>query len=315
MIRHSPAENYFKYLVAHPNCYDNKYIEELAAQLKLDYLGDWYIQWLRERVLPPKPFYPENEEHGASFRFMQREGLYRAFQPDKYYDEALRILAKPRWRELVEAMACAGAPNDIIAHAVRVRMRGSMHEESIRLYKHFFWNIDLLESMEMRALLELRNSGHLAKDDVSTQRQFLAIRSLRHTDPRSVASRLPSTPLAGILAQMEMGVMPRKIDLGEVVERTLEAAILRTHAAVLQGGPMGAQLSAGFSMTAEAMGRLRQLVVNPEDKLREDLRKIGVATTSNKVPTVAQLTGGNHTVNVMPEPVEVETTAEEVEDD
>ena len=52
-----------------------------------------------------------------------------------------------------------------------------------------------------------------------------------------------------------------------------------------------------------------------EDKLREDLRKISVATTSNKVPTVAQLTGGNHTVNVMPEPVEVETTAEEVEDD
>lgn len=316
MIRHSPAENYFRYLVAHPNCYDNKYIEELAEQLKLDYLGDWYMQWLRDRVRPPKPFHPEDDTHTASFRFLQREGLYKAFQPDKYYNEALRILAKPRWREMVEAMVCAGAPNDVIAHAVRVRMRGSMHEASIRLYRHFFWNIDLLESLELRALLDLRNSGLLASSSASEnkQRQFLALRSMRHTDARTVAARLPSTPLSGLIAQMELGVMPRKIDLGEVVERTFEAAMLRTHAAVLQGGPMGSQMATSFAMTAEVMSRLKQTVVNPEEKLREDLKRIGVATTAHKVPMLSQLTGGNHTTDVQPDPVEVETTAEDVDD-
>lgn len=318
MIRHSPAENYFRYLVAHPNCYDNKYIEDLANELNLDYLGDWYMKWLRDRVRPPTPFYPEDESHVPSFRFLTREGLFKAFQPDKFYREALRILAKPRWRELVESMIISGATNEIVAHAVRVRMKGSMHEESIRLYRYFFWNIDLLESLELRALLELRNSGHLAKTDDTTQRQFLALRALRHTDPRAVASRLPSTPLSGLIAQMELGVMPRKIDMAEVVDRTMEAALLRTHAAVLQGGPMGSQMATAFSMTAEAMSRLKQTVVNPEDQLREDLKRIGVATTPHKVPTVAQLTGGNHTTNVHPEPAEVEvveTTAEASEDE
>lgn len=316
MIRRCPAENYFRYLVAHPSCYDNKYIEELAEQLQLDYLGDWYIQWLRDRTHPPKPFHPEDDGHVASFRFMQREGLYKAFQPDKYYNEALRILAKPRWREMVESMVCAGAPNEVIAHAVRVRQRGSMHEESVRLYKYYFWNVELLESFELRALLDLRNSGLLASGSApeSKQRQYLSLRSMRHTDPRAVAARLPSTPLSGLIAQMELGVMPRKIDLGEVVERTMEAALLRTHAAVMQGGPMGSQMATAFSMTAEAMSRLKQVVVNPEEKLREDLKRIGVATTAHKVPMMSQLTGGNHTTSVQPDPVEVETTAEDVED-
>lgn len=314
MIRRSPAENYFRYLVAHPSCYENKYIEDIAAELKLDYLGDWYIQWLRDRIVPPKPFYPENETHTESFRFMKREGLLKAFQPDRYYKEALRILARPRWRELVESMILSGAPNDVVAHAVRVRMKESMAETSIKIYKHFFWNIDLLESIEMRALLELRHSGLLAKTGDTEQKQHLALRAFRHTDPRVVAARLPASPLAGLVAQMELGVMPRKVDMGEVVTRTMEAALLRTFASVHSGGPMNAQMGQGYAVIADIMGRLKQTVVNPEDALREDLKKIGVATTPHKVPTVHQLTGGNYTTNVHPEPVEVETTGEEVDD-
>lgn len=314
MIRRAPAENYFRYLVAHPNCFDNKYIEDIAEELKLDYLGDWYIQWLRDRTVPPKPFYPEDDTHKPSYRFMLSEGLTRAFQPDRAYREALRILARPRWRELVESMVLSGAPNEVVAHAVTVRMRGTVTEEGIKAYKHFFWNVDLLESIEMRALLELRHSGALAKDDATTQRQHLALRAFRHTDPRVVAARLPASPLAGLVAQMELGVMPRKIDMGEVVVRTMEAALLRTFASVHTGGPLNVQMGQGYAVIADIMGRLKQSVVNPEDALREDLKRISVATTPNKVPMVNQLTGGNHTTNVMADPVEVETTGEEVDD-
>lgn len=314
MIRHSPAENYFRFLVAHPKCYDNKYIESIAAELKLDYLGDWYIQWVRGRVVPPKPFHPEDPTHRASYRFLVREGLLNAFVPNRGYNEALRILAKPRWRELVESMILAGAADDIVAHALRVRQHATMSDDGIRLYKHFFWNIDLLESMEMRVLLELRHSGMLTADDVG-QKHSLATRAFRHTDPRVVAARLPSSPLAGLVTQMELGVMPRKIDMGEVAERTMEAALLRTYASVQSGGPLNAQMGQGYAVIADIMGRLKQVLVNPEDKLREDLKRISVATTPQKVPTVAQLTGGNHTTNVHPEPVSVETTGVSVDDD
>lgn len=109
--------------------------------------------------------------------------------------------------------------------------------------------------------------------------------------------------------------MPRKIDMGEVVVRTMEAALLRTYASVHSGGPLNVQMGQGYAVIADIMGRLKQSVVNPEDALREDLKRIAVATTPNKVPMVHQLTGGNHTTNVMPDPVEVETTGEEVDDE
>jgi hypothetical protein len=317
MIRRSPAENYFRYLVAHPNCYDNKYIEDISAELKLDYLGDWYIQGLRDRCVPPTPFRPEDDTHRQSFRFLIREGLYRAFNPDRAYKEALRLLAKPRWRELAESMVLSGAPNDVISHALHVRMHAKIGEEGIKTYRHFFWNIELLESMEMRALLELRHSGFLLPSNApeSVGKQHVALRAFRHTDPRVVAARLPASPLSGLIAQMELGVMPRKVDMGEVVVRTMEAALLRTNGAVMTGGPLNVQMAQGYAVVADIMGRLKQSVVNPEDALREDLKRISVATTPHKVPMVHQLTGGNHTTNVMPEPVEVETTAEAVDDE
>lgn len=315
MIRHSPAENYFRYLVAHPRTFDNQYIKDIAAELNLDYLGDWYIQWLRDRIIPPKPFCPDDETHRASYRFLQHEGLLNAFFPDRGYREALRILSRPRWRELTETMILAGAPEDVIVHALRVRMKASVSDIGIRRFRHYFWNVDLLDSMEMRALLDLRHSGALASEDAATQRQHATLRAFRHTDPRVVAARLPSSPLSGLVAQMEMGVLPRKIDMGEVVERTMEAALVRTYASVTSGGPAGAQIGQGFAVIADIMGRLKQTVVNPEEKLREDLRKISVATTPNKVQTLKQLTGGNHTTNVHPDPVEVETTGQPVDDE
>lgn len=61
-------------------------------------------------------------------------------------------------------------------------------------------------------------------------------------------------------------------------------------------------MSQSFFNSAETLQRLKGLVVNPEDKLRSDLKRISLATTQNKVPTLAQLTNGNHTTNVHPEP-------------
>ncbi len=316
MIRRSPAENYFRYLVVHPNCFDDLYIQTIATELKLDYLGHWYTQNLRSRLQAPKPFYPEDDTHAASYRFLLREGLLNAFIPDAGYKEALRILAKPRWREVVESMLLAGAPVEDVARAVRVRLHGTVGPKGVQAYRYWFWNIDLLESMEMRALLEMRNSGHLsgAPGEPSPNIQYLAIRSMRHTDPRAVAARLPSTPLAGLLSQLELGAVPQKINISEVIDKTMEAALLRTYGAVMAGGPMGVQMGQGFAVIADIMGRLRETVSDPEESMRDQLKRISMATTAKKVPSIQQLSGGNHTTNVMAEPVEVETTAEAVED-
>lgn len=302
MIRRSPAEYYFKYLVVHPQCYDDAFIKNVARELGIDHLGPWYVTWLREGLRPPSPFYPEDARHVKSQRFLLREGLERVFNPTKDMDQALRILSRPRWREVVETMLLSRAPLEAVVHALRVRHKASVSEEAVRLFKHYFWNIDLLDSVEMRALLDMRHHGLLADDDAAVQKQYGSIKRMRHSDPRVVAARLPTSPLTAALAQMELGVLPKRVDLASVIERTMEVAALRTFEAAAIGGPQGAQMGQGFALIFDVMNRLKSTIVNPEDKLREDLKKISLATTPREVPTLSQLTDGKHTTNVHPEP-------------
>jgi hypothetical protein len=303
MIRRAPAEGYYKYLIVHPQVYDNAYIQSIAQELSLDYLGDWYIQWLRERLRPPSPFYPEDLTHTKSQHFLMKEALVRPFHPDKNWSAVLRLLNKPRVREVVETMLLSQAPYTAIVHALDVRHSLKIAVEGVRLFKCYFWDIDLLDSMEMRALLDMRHSGVLAGAiDKDALAQLPSIKRMRHTDPRVVASRLPHTPLAAALAQLELGVMPRKMDLGLILDQAQTVTLLRGAEAAHNGGPLGATMSQSFFSSAETLQRLKGLVVNPEDKLRSDLKRISLATTQNKVPTLAQLTNGNHTTNVHPEP-------------
>lgn len=303
MIRHSPAENYYKYLVVHPKLYDNAFIKNVASELKLDYLGDWYIQWLRERYVPPTPFYPEDARHTRSQRFLLKEGLDKIFNPNSAMVQAQRILAKPRWRETVETLILSRAPDDGIVHAMRARFGTDPQPEAIRLFRHYFWRVDLLDSLEMRALLDMRHHGTLEADDKDAQLQHLSIKRVRFSDPRAVAARLPTSPLSAVLAQLELGVLPKRVDIANVLDQTFNLASMRLFETVASGtNPQQIAAGQSLSMIAEAALRLKAAVVNPEDKLREDLRKISLATSTRKVPTVHTLTAGRHTTNVHPDP-------------
>ena len=319
MIRRSPAENYYKYLVVHPDTYDNVFIRATANELGLDYLGDWYIQWLRDRMRPPTPFYPEDEGHLRSQKFLIKEGLAKAFNPTPAMNRAIKVLSKPRWRELVETLLISHAPLEVVAHGLRSRFGVTQaDEETVRLYRHFFWDVDLLDSAEMRALLEMRFTGAFEESrDREKLAQIPSLTRMRHGDPRVVAARLPSSPLASMLTQLHMGVLPKAIPTAEIVQSTLDIAAYRAWESVNYGGPNGAQMGQGFSAIAEGMTRIKELVVNPETGLREDLRKIGVATTTNVVPTLHQLSAGRHTTNVHPDAKAqvIDVEGESVDDD
>lgn len=316
MIQHSPAERYFVYLVVHPSTYDNEYIKTLAQELSIDYLGDWYVQRLRERTRPPRPFYPEDRAHAKSQKFLMREGIQAAFSGEAHWSTALRVLNYPRQRELVETMLLSRAPTHAICRALLVRHRAKVSERAIDLYRHFFWDVDLLDGVEMRALLDMRGHGVLNTSNVAEMTaQLGSIKRVRHTDPRVIAARLPHTPLAAALAQLELGVLPTKLDLSAVIDQALQVTLLRGMEAAMNGGPVGASMSRDFLSGVTTLQELRELVTDPESKLRSDLKRISLATTDRQVPTVAQLTSGRHTTNVHPEPKAEPVDAEFVEED
>ena len=84
---------------------------EVAIELELDYLGDWYLDKLRSRLHPPVPFFPGNKRHLASQRFLVGERLTAFFHEIKSFRRACELVERPRLRELAEVMLLAGAPS------------------------------------------------------------------------------------------------------------------------------------------------------------------------------------------------------------
>lgn len=318
MIKHSPAEQYLKYLVTHPSCYDNQYIKDVARELSLDILGDWYLTWLRARVRPPVPFFPEDKTHVKSQRFLLDEKLEQAFLPDRDMQLALRLVYKPRPREIAETMILSGAPNGAVSLALSSRHNLRITERAIKLFKHYFWDIELLSSVEMRALLDLRNQNLLNSTDKEVQAQHAALHRARHNDPRVLAAKMPRSAVMGLVAQMNAGVMPKRLDTAKLVQEAFTQCLAKVVDSYAAGGPQGAQVTQSYIQSAEVLLRLKEAVTNPEEKLREDLARINIASTPNRVPTINQLTQGNSTKDLQPEPVGqgvIDVEAEDVDDD
>lgn len=310
MIRRSPAEYFLKFLVAHPGCYDDAYVGNVARELGLDVLGDWYLLWLRQRCKPPSPFHPEDNDHAPSVKFKLREQIEFAYVPDEAMTRATRLVMQPRPRETVETMMLSGAPNEAIVHTLQKRYQFRCDDLTMRRYKHYFWNIELLDSTEMRALLDMRHNGVLNHPSKEVKEQYQSLNRMRYTDARTVAAKLPHTPVMALVAQMNAGVMPQRMDVAQVVDTAFKQAVAKVALHTGLGSPQDAQMAQSYSIVADVMKRLKDTVTNPEDQLREDLHRISVATTPNKVPTIRALTAGNHTVALQPEPV-----SEEADDD
>jgi hypothetical protein len=302
MIRRSPSEYYIKYLVVHPDGYDNDRIRSICTRLDIEILGNWYLDQLRSTVRPPSPFFPQDPSHWPSQKFIQRECLRSIFAPNESMLKAQQILEKPRLRELVEVMVLSGAPSEAISRALAVRARYICDEHAITLYRHYFWDIDLLDSNEMRAFLKLRLDAVAGSNDPEIKAQYTHLTKSRYTDPRVVAARLPTSPLSALLSQVQMGVLPKGVHLQDVLESVRFMASLRALEASTVGGPQGAGDGQGYMVTADIANRLLETIVKPEDQLRKDLMNISLKLSGKTVPVIAELTGGRHTVDLQPEP-------------
>lgn len=299
MIRRSPAEFYLKYLIVHPVGYRNEQIHEMCKKDQVDSLDDIYIERLRSTCVPPSPFYPQNKLHAKSQRFLLKEKIQLLFHSNEYSLEALKLLKVPRAKEFVEAMILSGAPAELIANALGTHRRFPCAAKTVELYCHFFWNIDLLDTTELRALLQLRAPAE--KDVPKEQKASAGIyQKAFRDDPRVVAANLPNSPIMALMSQMKMGVMPRNVNLSDIIITTRAVAAMRSLEAVMIGGPFDSRKALEYSLVAKNMGEMLETVVRPDEKLREELSSIALQTSRDQIPTIDSLSGGQHTVEMSP---------------
>lgn len=300
MIRRTPCEFYLKYLLVHPDNYSVDDIKLALREHQLDFPGDIPVNRLRERLVKPTTFRPYDKRHSGTFRFLVKEGIYHLFHPNEEMRAAIFLLKRPRAKEMIEAMTIACDPNSFILHRLKT-MGIKVPEKALQRYLFYFWNLELVDRTELHALMQMRvSSMSLDGDDVASTLRHKAMQRAAYNDPRMVALNSPVPTFAGIFNQMRAGYMPPPIDLPTVMSRVREIMILRSAESGLDRGPMSARNSLDFTGAAKNVHELLEAIGTPDDELKRDLTSLLMAHDSASVPTIHQLTQGDHTVDVQP---------------
>lgn len=302
MIRRSPAEAYLQYLVLHPKKYTDAQIKDICLFAQVDYLGEWYLKRLRASLTPPKPFFPFDPHHQASRNFLLRNKLAPLFTPDDAGRKAFKILELPRVKEFVEAMLISSAPSNAIAYTVQRRHRFVCTPAVIDRYQAFFWDLTVLDSSELRALLQLRFAQLETHPDTEIKAQYELMKRAYYTDARKAAADLPFSPLTAMLSQMKMGLMPSNLDVAMVVTQAQKFAAVRTAESLLNNGKGDSVNALNFSIVTEKMTSVLKEMAKPDEDLQKQLSSIALRTSDDAIPTIHALTmgGGSFTTDTGP---------------
>ena len=299
MIRRSPAEKYIQYLMLHPLKHSDKDVKAILEEEHIEFLSDNYLVKLRSRLDPPDNFRPRNLEHTESQNYLLRLGLYAMFHPTKEVSRAFDLLSDARAREFAEALIISRAPPATIAAGLCQR-KFRCDARAVQHYKEFFWNIDLVDSTEMRALLDLRVERLGVSADEEKQLHHKVLRRANFQDARRVAANTPQNYLSAMIAQMRMGFMAKKVNIVAILQKTQEACALQMLETSVSGGFEASKQLLDYTTSFTKITEVMALVVPPEEALKKGIQELAMRHNTKPLVSLTSLTGGRHTVDNTP---------------
>lgn len=312
MIRRSPAERYIRYLLCHPRHNSTRQqILETCELAQLDPIGVDYLIRLEEELDIPDGFVPHNRRHWPSQQFLIKTGIFDLFFPTDSVRAAQRLLRNARVKEFLETMTLLGAPLDAIAEDLALSKGVECSVEDLRTYQRFFWDLTLVDSSEARALLYLRYStthmGTRFNGDVprphDAANQVSAFAKAPYSDPRCLAAMMPASPYTALVAQMRMGYLPLQVDARTTLETAEKMVAIRLLESAAGSGPLDAERINSYTSSIK---NLREVITNmspPEEALKRQIETFAIQMSSARVPVLAEVTGGKHTTQLLPDSV------------
>lgn len=295
MAQHSPCEYYLKYLITHPDGYEDIYIQDLIRLQGLDFIGMPYMQRLRAACRAPIPFYPERKDHARSRRFLKKEKIYSIYHPDDDMAAATALLDKPRAKEIIEGMLIAYSTPEWVSMALK-HQGISATPEAIEHYVHYYFNLELVDRDDLMALLDLRFISETA--DRTEQNYNILRASTSKWGGRKRLASIVVPNVANMMATMRLGVLPSNAEVSRLASATRIAAINMAYDSIHQGSPDRGQ---GFANVAESMHRIMQEIGDADDSLQEGLARMQLETDNQPVPHIKQLSeGSTRTLDLQP---------------
>lgn len=313
MVRASPCDYYLKYLVTHPENYEDRQIRNLVKLHGLDFLSMQHLERLRKTCVPPTPFYPEQVTHHPSQRFLTTERIHHLwhYNADDDAKAAIKLLDHPRGKELAEGLLFTGAEPLWVSQMLK-RVQFSASARAVELFRHYYFNTELVSGLELRAIMGMRATV-LANPDDPDERCFAEnMRSASKSELANLTTNSPLSPFSRILTMLRVGLMPSGVQVSRIATAGRTAAVVRS----LENSLLGrAEPARDFALTAKILNELLESVGDVSGDLQKNLMSVALDTDASEVPSIEQLTAGNHTMDLLPAAARQEMMANEEDDD
>lgn len=304
MVRASPCDYYLKYLITHPDNFSDTQVRNIVKLSHLDFLGIGHLGRLREITTPPTPFYPEDPLHHASQRFLIKERIQLLYRPDKDAKTAIYLLDHPRAKEMTEQLLFSGVEPLWVAQMLK-RVQFSATPRAVELYKHYYFNTDLVSNTEMRAIMGMRAHLDVNTHDTDEMAYSNAYNLAYKSHIGNLQTNSSASPFSRILSMMQAGIMPTGAQISRVATAGRMAAAVRSLENTLMGK---AEQARDFALTSKILNELLESVGDSSSDLQKSLMSMALDTDASEVPSIGALTDGNHTTDLLPELVRQEQT-------
>jgi hypothetical protein len=271
----------------------NPYIRAALARDDLPCPIDAELDGLRAEHLARgfKPKSPKNTP------LLQKLGVAPFFPRTPEAEEALVLLREPRVREIVEAGVIVGVPVPAIVQTLRVYLKRKVSPAAIDLFRSVFFDVSAVMRAQLRVLVHARVRLAVMRAVADPEDEVAAGRAVA-ADARSVAVSLPSSFLGWASVLMAAGYAPGRRDLAEVIGHMESVAVVRASEAMLRGEPEDERRAEAFVGIVQRLHQIRGSVVTPESEIVKKLNAFRVQTTTETLPTIAELRAGGDDVTI-----------------
>ena len=137
--------------------------EQIAGLMQLNDLEGLTIEELgaiRDTMGFPVPYRPQVKTHVPSQRFLRSEGVYDAWCNGPDMQMAKKVLESSALRQAVETFILSPVKPEQAIRKIHQKLGFNMTARAYELFKHYFWNRDLLTGMEWGDYIQSRQSAN-----------------------------------------------------------------------------------------------------------------------------------------------------------
>jgi hypothetical protein len=123
-------------------------------------LGEWELERYLNQVKLPRSFQFWNPNHGSSAEFMRDQGIYEMWAPTASDKRLFDMLSLKPVVDTVKLLIMGRVNVVEIPDWVRQKHKVDIDPETLRLFKHYFWDTDIASYDEWSVYLRSSASKH-----------------------------------------------------------------------------------------------------------------------------------------------------------